>query len=109
MNNVPHVLNSDDSAQAVALARHIHACAEPLNRQVIARYGMDIFQQVKSTETLTQDVVYILYHVPEFITCVAPFFENYARLTAFERAVALNVHLLCTNQPLTVLVFEVQS
>lgn len=61
---------------------------------------MDIFQQVRSTSTLTQDSVYILYHFSAFITYVIPFFEDFTRLTAFEQAVALNVHKLCIGQQL---------
>ena len=104
---VPHVLSPADSASATAFARQIHAFAEPLNRQVISRYGMDVFQGVQPTTSLTLDATYIMYHFPGVAEYILPFIDDDARATAFENELALRVHLLTVRQPLPVLSFEV--
>lgn len=98
MNTVPHVLSPDDSAQAAAIARAIKSKAEPLNRQVVSRHGMDIFQGIKSTLTLELDCLVILYRFPGVFEAIKPFADDDARCAAFERAVALNVHLLSVGR-----------
>lgn len=105
MQNVPHVLSPDDSKQAEAFAQAIHQRAERTNRQVVSRYGMDIFQGVKSTLTLELDCLVILSRFPGVFEYIIPFANDDARCTAFERAIALNVHLITVqrHQPVVVL------
>ena len=106
MQNVPHVLSPDDSTKAQEIAGDIHQRAERLNRQVISRYGMDIFHEVKSTLTLELDCLVLLYRFPGVFEPVKPFANDDARCAAFERAIALNVHLLTVKRGLLVLVLE---
>ncbi len=100
MSTVPHVLSPDDSAHAAVFARAIHATAEPLNRQVISRYGMDLFQGIQPTATLHYDCMFILYRFPHFAAYVTPFIDDGTRCEAFENTTALLVHSLCVGKSL---------
>lgn len=102
MPNVPYVLSADDSAHTAVLAHAIYTRAERLNRQVVSRYGMDIFQGVEPTFTLKQDYLYILYHFPGVVAYTETFIDDQPRLAAFENSVALRVHLLATHQLLPI-------
>jgi hypothetical protein len=79
------------------IAARINALMEPLNRQVVSRYGMDIFQQIEPTFTLALDYTYILYRFPGVAAYIHPFVADDERITAFENEVALRVHLHCTR------------
>ena len=108
MSTVPHVLNAADSAKAAEFATLINTMADPLNRQVVSRYGMDIFQNIESTFTLACDYTYILYHFPGVIAYIHDFVTDDERITAFENEVALRVHMYCTRRrvPAEILVIK---
>ncbi len=97
MATVPYVLSPDDSAKVTEIAARINTHMEPLNRQVVSRYGMDIFQNITPTFTLALDYTYILYHFPGVAAYIHPFVADDERITAFENEVALRVHLHCTR------------
>lgn len=97
MQTLPYVLNPDDSAKVTEIATAINALMEPLNRQVVSRYGMDIFQNIEPTFTLASDFTYILYHFPGVMDYVHDFIADDDRMTAFENEVALRVHLHSTR------------
>lgn len=94
---VPYKLSRADSLKVVELARLIY---DRRDRQVINRYGMDVFQQVKPTLDLHIDFLFIFYKVPGVYEYVLPFSQDDARCAAFENAVAHRVHLLCMGRPL---------
>jgi len=108
MQTLPYVLSPDDSAKATEIATRINATMEPLNRQVVSRYGMDIFQHIEPTFTLACDYTYILYHFPGVAAYIHDFVTDDERITAFENEVALRVHLHCTRSrvPAEILVIK---
>jgi hypothetical protein len=111
MTTVPHVLSPADSAQAERFARVIQQHAHPADRCKIARVGMDVFQGTPTPLDVELEFLAALYllDIPggpfEFL---ARIFDERDRLQAFESAVALNVHLLATNQPLPVVHMEAE-
>lgn len=97
MQTLPYVLTPDDSAKVTEIASRINTHMAPLNRQVVSRYGMDIFQHIEPTFTLACDYIYILYHFPGVAAYIHDFVTDDERITAFENEVALRVHLHCTR------------
>lgn len=107
MPTVPHVLSAADSAKVETFARQIVTKADRLNRQVVARYGMDIFMGIAPTFGLTIDYTYILYHFPGVSAYIHPFVADDERITAFENEVALRVHQMAVSPKQTVALSEV--
>jgi hypothetical protein len=104
MNSVTYQLSAADQARAAAFAQQIQQDASPADRQRIARYGMDVFQQVKPSLEEEMRFLTTLYmaDIPGLVEFMEPLITCHSndRCAAFEQAIALNVHLLATRQPL---------
>lgn len=100
-DTVPH-LHPSDIAVAAAIAHELVERTEFVNRAVISRVGMDIFQGVPSPPSLTVDYIILLYTLTEAYLYVQTFVNDDARCTAFESQIALNVHLISVRRGLPV-------
>ncbi len=108
MYKVPHILTVGDVQKADEIAKKIHKMAEVINRQTVSRYGMDLFQEVRSPIHLQLDFMVILYTITDAHAYIQPFVNDDARVTAFENQIALNVHLLTVQRGLPVMVMDIE-